>query len=310
MKKISIVTPCYNEEQNVEKLYNKVKAEFEVNLANYTFEHIFIDNDSEDSTFEILKRLASQDSRVKVIMNSRNFGHIRSPFHGLLQATGDAVMLLVADLQDPPELIPQFVKEWERGYKIVAGCKTTSEESKIFFAIRKLYYRILASLSEVEIIQNFMGFGLYDQSIIQVLRSFKDPYPFFRGLICEVGFEKKIINYVQHTRKRGLTKNNFYTLYDIGILGITSHSKKPLRLAILFSVALGFTSLLISIFYLIYKLVYWNEFTLGMAPVVLGLFFFSSVQLFFLGIIGEYIGNIYVKVMDRPIVIEKERINF
>ncbi|OFZ29743.1 MAG: dolichol monophosphate mannose synthase [Bdellovibrionales bacterium RIFCSPHIGHO2_01_FULL_40_29] len=310
MKKISIVSPCYNEEQNVELLYEKVKQQFAVNLKNYEYEHIFIDNFSDDETPSILRKIASKDKNVKVIFNSRNFGHIRSPFYGLLQATGDATMLLVSDLQDPPELIPEFVKKWEQGYKIVAGVKNQSEESRLFFFIRRLYYKLLDSLSEVRMIRNYTGFGIYDRSIIELLKSLDDPYPFFRGLICEFGFDKATISYIQPIRKRGFTKNNLYTLYDIGILGLTSHSKKLLRLVTLTGFMLGTISLLVSIFYFSYKLIYWDSFTIGIAPVVFGLFFFSSVQLFFLGIIGEYIGNIYTKIMNRPIVVERERVNF
>ena len=310
MKKISIVSPCYNEEQNVEILYRKTKEQFELHLGNYQYEHIFIDNASTDNTVAILKKMAAADSRIKIIVNARNFGHIRSPFYGLLQADGDAVMLLVSDLQDPPELIPSFVQKWEEGYKITAGVKVQAEESSFFFFARKTYYNILDNLSEVRMIRNYTGFGLYDKSIIELLKSLNDPYPFLRGLICEFGFEKAIIPYKQPLRKRGITKNNFYTLYDIGILGLTSHSKKLLRLVTLIGFLIGIISFFVSVFYFIYKLVYWDSFTVGIAPVVFGLFFFSSVQLFFLGIIGEYIGNIYTKIMNRPIVVENERINF
>lgn len=310
IKKISIVSPCYNEEDNIELIYEKVKEQFSSHLKNYSYEHIFIDNASLDRTPVLLKQLAAKDVNVKVILNSRNFGHIRSPFYGLLQADGDAVMLVVSDLQDPPELIPEFVKKWEQGYKISVGVKNQADESPIFFFIRKMYYKLLDSMSEVKIIQNYTGFGIYDKSIIDMLKSLNDPYPFFRGLICELGFDRAVINYKQPLRKRGITKNNFYTLYDIGILGLTSHSKKLLRLATLIGFMIGLLSLAISAFYFIYKLIYWDSFTIGMAPIVFGIFFFSSIQLFFMGILGEYIGNIYTKIMNRPIVVEKERINF
>lgn len=311
MKKcISIVTPCYNEEGNVEALYERVRQQFDTVLNNYTYEHIFIDNLSTDATVDILRKIANQDNRVKVILNARNFGHIRSPFHGLLQSKGDATMLVVADLQDPPELIPEFVKKWEAGFRIVIGVKKQSEESSLFFFCRKVYYRALRIISEIPIIENYTGFGLYDKSVIDILRNLNDPYPFFRGLICEIGFDKALISYNQPVRKRGITKNNFYTLYDIGILGLTSHSKKPLRLATMFGFLTAILSFAISMIYLVYKLMYWNDFSVGVAPLVLGLFFFGSLQLFFLGLIGEYIGNIYIKVMNRPIVTERERINF
>jgi glycosyltransferase involved in cell wall biosynthesis len=308
-KFISIVTPCYNEEHNIQLLYSKTKAQMELQ-AGIEYEHIFIDNCSTDSTVAILKSLAASDKHVKIIINSRNFGHIRSPFYGLLQAKGDAVILLVADLQDPPEMLPLLIHEWQNGFPIAVGIKTGSDESPLFYFIRKLYYKILHNVSEIPIIENFTGFGIYDKVVIDSLRNLNDPYPFFRGLICELGYDKKLIPYHQPKRTRGLTKNNLYTLYDIGMLGITSHSKKPLRLIIMMSLFLGAVSFLLSVFYLVYKLIYWNQFSLGMAPVVLGLFFFSAVQIFFLGIIGEYIGNIYVKNMNRPLVIEKERVNF
>ena len=309
MKRISIVTPCYNEEENVEEVYRQVKRVFE-GLAEYSYEHIFIDNASKDKTAAILKRLASEDPNVKVIVNTRNFGHIRSPYHALLQAGGDAVILLVADLQDPPEMIVDFVRKWEEGYKVVLGVKTESEESPLMFLIRKTYYNWINRLSEIELTKNNTGFGLYDARVIEVLKEIDDPYPYFRGLISDIGFESYKITYRQPSRKRGITKNNFYTLYDIAMLGITNHSKVPLRLAAILGFAMSGVSLLIAVFYLIIKLAFWNSFSMGMAPVVIGLFFFSSVQLFFIGIIGEYIGAIHTQVIKRPLVIEKERLNF
>lgn len=310
MKKISLVTPCYNEEGNIQNLYEKTKFEMQKYQGIYDYEHIFVDNASLDESANIIKSICTKDPKVKLIENARNFGHIRSPYYGLLQATGDAVMLLVCDLQDPPELIHEFIKKWEQGYKIVVGCKNKTEEGFPFSFIRKTYYKILASVSEIDMIQNFTGFGLYDKKIIEILARLDDPYPFFRGLICELGFEKAIITYTQPLRKRGITKNNFYTLYDIGILGLTSHSKKLLRLITLFGLGMSMVSLLVSIFYFIYKLIYWNSFTIGIAPLVLGFFFFSSIQLIFLGILSEYVGNIYTKVMNRPLVVEKSRTNF
>lgn len=310
MRRISIVTPCYNEESNVEELYNQVKEVFDKLGSAYQYEHIFIDNASKDKTVSILRRIAHIDHNVKVIVNARNFGHIRSPYHALLQATGDAVILLVADLQDPPEMIIDFIKHWEEGYKVVLGVKTQSEESPIMFAIRKLYYNFINKLSEIELTKNNTGFGLYDQSIIQILREIDDPYPYFRGLISDIGFESYKIQYTQPSRKRGITKNNFYTLYDIAMLGITNHSKIPLRLAAMLGFIMSASSFLVAIVYFFAKLLFWNYFTVGMAPMVIGLFLFSSVQLFFIGIIGEYIGSIHTQVMKRPLVIEKERINF
>lgn len=305
---ISVVTPCYNEEENVEQLYQQVQQQFQA--LNITYEHLFIDNASTDKTVEILRKLAATDKNVKVIVNARNFGHIRSPFYGLTQAKGDAVLLIVADLQDPPPIIPQLINAWRNGYKIAACIKNNSEESFIFFHIRKLYYKILDYVSEVEIIQNYTGFGIYDKSVITLLKDLNDPYPFFRGLICELGFEIYKIPYLQPARKRGFSKNNLYTLYDIGILGLTSHSKKLLRLTTLCGFIFSIISFCTLAFYFIYKILNWNSFSLGLAPLLFGVFFFASLNLIFLGIIGEYIGNIYTKVMQRPIVVEKERINF
>lgn len=310
MKTVSIVTPCYNEECNVEELYNQVKSIFSTLKDQYKYEHIFIDNASKDKTVSILKRIAQVDHNVKIIVNARNFGHIRSPYHALLQATGDAVILMVADLQDPPAIIANFLEKWEDGYKVVLGVKTQSEESPVMFAIRKLYYNFINRLSEIELTKNNTGFGLYDQSIIQILREIDDPYPYFRGLISDIGFESFKIQYNQPSRKRGITKNNFYTLYDMAMLGITNHSKIPLRMAALLGFIMSAFSFFAAIIYFVAKLIFWNNFTVGMAPMVIGLFLFSSVQLFFIGIIGEYIGSIHTQVMKRPLVIERERINF
>jgi polyisoprenyl-phosphate glycosyltransferase len=308
-KVISIVTPCFNEEANVEILYAEVKKVF-AEKPDMEYEHIFIDNDSRDKTPQILRSLAGKDPRVKVILNARNFGQIRSPMYGILQSSGDAVILMVADLQDPPAMIKEFVQKWQEGFKIVVGIKEQSEESPVMFALRKMYYNLINRLSDIELLKNFTGFGLYDKQIIEVLKTIDDPYPYFRGLISDIGFEKCKIPYVQPARKRGLTKNNLYTLYDIAMLGITSHSKIPLRLATLMGFAASFLSLLVAFAYFVYKLIFWNSFSIGIAPMVVGLFFFSSVQLFFIGIIGEYLGTIYTQVLKRPLVVEKERINF
>lgn len=309
LKRISVVTACFNEEHNIRDIYEQVKSVFS-DLPQYNYEHIFIDNASTDQTIIILKEIAKADHGVKIIVNTRNFGHIRSPYHALLQARGEAVISIVADLQDPPILIKEFIKKWEDGYKIVIGVKTQSGESPIFFSIRKAYYDIVGRLSEIELIKNFTGFGLYDQKIIETLRSIEDPYPYFRGLICDIGFERAVIEYVQPSRKRGFTKNNFYTLYDIAMLGITNHSKIPLRLATMTGFIVALISLFTALTYFIYKLIFWDNFQLGMAPLVIGLFFFTSVQLFFIGIIGEYVGSIHTQVLKRPLVVEKERVNF
>jgi glycosyltransferase involved in cell wall biosynthesis len=309
MKLISIVTPCYNEENNVRELYNKVKAVM-AGLANYRYEHIFIDNASTDGTVAILREIAQADKNLKVIVNARNFGHIRSPFHAILQAQGDAVISIVADLQDPPELISEFIKKWESGCKIVVGVKKKSRESRLFYALRQLYYSTLVRLANVELIEQFTGFGLYDREVINILRNFNEPYPYFRGLIAEIGLPRATVEYVQPLRHRGITKNNFYTLLDIALLGLTSHSKVPLRLAVIIGFISAVASLGVALFYLVYKLLFWNSFTVGLAPLVVGIFFFSSVQLLFLGIVGEYVGSIHTYVQNRPLVVEKERINF
>ena len=254
--------------------------------------------------------LAEQHSHVQVILNSRNFGHIRSPFYGLLQARGDAVILMASDFQDPPEFIPDYIKKWEDGYKLVIGIKSKSQESFFLFGMRKLYYNLVNKLSETELIKDFTGFGLYDREVIDLLRKIDDPYPYFRGLIADLGYRTAKIEFEQPTRKKGITKNTFYTLYDIAMLGITNHSKVPLRLATFLGFSVSVLSFLIGAFYLTYKLLFFEKFELGIAPLVVGLFFFSAVQLFFIGVIGEYIGSIHTQVLKRPLVVEKERINF
>jgi len=309
MKLISIVTPCYNEKDNIEILYTQI-AQVMSNLHDYEYEHILIDNASTDGTVAILRNLAAKDKHVKVILNNRNFGHIRSPYYGLQQAYGDAVIMMASDLQDPPFLITQFIQKWEEGYKVVLGVKTHSEETPIFFALRTLYYRTLQALSETKLVEHATGFGLYDQEVIKMLRTLVDPYPYFRGLIVELGYERALITYEQPKRKRGLTKNNFYTLFDMAMLGMTNHSRVPLRLATILGFVSAFFSFLVGMFYLIYKLINWNSFALGSAPVIIGLFFFGAIQLFFLGIVGEYIGALYTQVLNRPLVVERERINF
>lgn len=310
MKKlISVLMPCYNEADNVEQAYREVRQIFE-KLPEYEYEHVFIDNASEDGTVSILKKLAASDQRLKVIVNTRNFGHIRSPYHGILQARGDAVICLASDLQDPPSLIPEFLCKWEEGYKMIRGVKTQSEESALMFAIRKTYYDLINRVSDIKLLKNSTGFGLYDRCVIEELRKIDDPYPYFRGLVSDIGFSSYEIEYTQPARKRGITKNNFYTLYDIAMLGITNHSKVPLRLATMLGFGMSIISFLIAMGYLIAKLIFWDQFTLGTAPIIIGLFFFGSVQLFFIGIIGEYIGAIHTQVQKRPLVVERERINF
>ena len=260
MKLISIVTPCYNEEENIELLSTKVSELFEGPFSNYDYEHIFIDNNSSDKTISILRKLAKNNKKIKVILNARNFWHIRSPYHGIFQSTGDATVLLVADLQDPPSLIESFIKEWELGFKIVVGVKTKSEENFIMFAIRNFYYRLIEKYSDTEQIKNFTGFGLYDRSFINCIKTLNDPYPYLRGLITELGFERKEIEYTQPIRKKGKTKNNFYTLYDMAMLGFVNHSKVSLRLATFIGFLVALVSIFVAIFYLVYKLIYWDIF--------------------------------------------------
>ena len=306
---ISVVTPCYNEEGNAREMYEAIKAIFAVR-PQYRYEHIFIDNGSKDGTARILRQLAASDPNVKVILNTRNFGHVRSGYYALLQARGDAVIALACDFQDPPELIPDFLAKWEAGSKVVLGVKESAEESGVFYAIRERYYRTLASISDIELVKQSTGFGCFDQAVIEALRRIDDPYPYFRGLIAEIGFEPAIVTYRQPARKRGISSQNFYTLYDLAFLGVVNHSKVPLRLATMSGFALAAISLLVALGYLMAKLLFWNQFSLGIAPILIGFFFLTSVQLFFIGIVGEYIGSIYTQVRHHPHVFEKERINF
>ncbi len=307
---ISIVTACFNEEDNVKALYEAVKKVFNEHLPDFHYEHLFIDNASTDDTVKILKNIAEIDKNVKIIINSRNFGHVRSPVYGILQAKGNAVISIVADFQDPPEMIPLFIEKWLQGNDTVLAIKKDSLESKSMFKIRKLYYKFLSKISEIKIYKNYTGFGLYDKKVINSLKSIQDPYPFFRGMISEVGFKVALIDYTQPARMRGITKNNFYTLYDMGILGLINNSKIPLRFLVFLGFTMGFLSLIIGLGYLVTKLIFWNKFSVGIAPLIIGGSLAFSFILFFLGIIGEYIGAIYTQVLNRPLVFEQERINF
>ncbi len=309
MNKISVVSGCYNEEGNVEEIYRQVKNIFK-DLPQYTYEYIFIDNASEDRTVEILKGIAKSDKNVKLIVNTRNFGHVRSAYYGILQAKGDAVICICSDLQEPPVLIKDFIKKWESGYKVVVGVKSKSKENFLMFFIRNVYYKLLNFFSETRQIKNFTGFGLYDRIIINKIKEIDDPYPYFRGLISEIGYSIATVEYIQPKRIKGVTKNNFYTLFDMAMLGFVNNSKLPLRLAIFIGFIFSIVCFSLGITYLIYKLLFWDRFQLGIAPLVIGLFFFFSVQLLFIGILGEYIGAIYTQVKKRPLVFEKERINF
>jgi glycosyltransferase involved in cell wall biosynthesis len=308
-KLISIVTPCYNEEGNVEELHRRIVAQLE-QFPHYDFEHIYIDNASTDGTVAAIRRLASADFCVKAIVNNRNFGIIRSSNHGLLQARGDAVINMASDMQEPPELIGDFIRKWELGYKVVVGVKPNSHETAPMFALRRLYYATIGRIADVTLIPHYTGFGLYDREVIEGLRRIDDPYPYFRGLIADMGYAHAEVPYVQPLRKRGITKNNFYALYDMAMLGITSHSKVPLRLATMAGFSLSAVSLLIALGYLVLKLTQWEQMSFGMAPILIGFFFFASVQLFFIGLLGEYILQIHTQVQKRPLVVERERLNF
>lgn len=307
-KLISVVTPCYNEEGNIEGIYLRVKEIFQ--KLNYEYEHIFIDNSSKDNTVAQLKKLAGLDKNLKVIVNVKNFGWIRSPFYGLLQARGDAVILIAADLQEPPSIITEFIKKWEEGYRIVLGVKSKSKESRFMYLVRSLYYKLYKLLSENEIVEHSSGFGLYDRRIIEIFRNLNEPYPYLKSVISEIGFEKCVVKYTQENRQKGVSSSNFYRLYDAAISGITSDSRVLIRVATMFGFAASAVSLLIAFIYLLLKIILWERFQLGIASVAIGVFFFASVQLFFIGLIGEYVGAILTQVKKRPLVIEKERINF
>ncbi len=308
-KLISVLTPCYNEEGNIEELHRRIAAQTD-QFPHYDFEHVFIDNASTDGTVAAIRRLASVDRSVKAILNNRNFGIVRSSNHGLLQVRGDAVINMASDLQEPPELIGEFIRKWEQGYKVVAGVKPESHETAPMFALRRLYYATIGRIADVTLIPHYTGFGLYDREVIEALRRIDDPYPYFRGLIADMGFSHAEVPYIQPLRKRGITKSNFYALYDMAMLGITSHSKVPLRLATMAGFALSAVSLLIALGYLVVKLTHWDQMSLGLAPILIGFFFFASVQLFFIGLLGEYILQIHTQVQKRPLVMERERINF
>lgn len=308
-KLISITTPCFNEEANVEELYAQVRQVFE-QLPQYDYEHIFIDNASTDRTVEVLKRLVEKDPRVRIIVNTRNFGSVRSGYYAVLQAQGDAAISIVADLQEPPSMIPVFLKKWEEGHKMVKGVKTSSKESPVMYRLRSMYYSLVSRLSDVKLSSNFTGFGLYDRQVVKALSAVHDPYPYIRGLISELGFDGVEVSYSQRPRRRGRSSYTFYQLYDMAMLGITSHSKIPLRLAIFGGLAMSLLSSLIGIGYLVAKLIFWDRFPMGMAPMLIAIFLLSSVQLFFIGILGEYIGLIHMRSLQRPLVVERERINF
>lgn len=310
MEKISILIPCYNEEENVVPMSEAIVNLFVTELKNYDYELLFIDNDSHDNTRNLLRGICAKNPKVRAIFNAKNFGQFNSPYYGILQTTGDCTISMVCDFQDPIELIPQYIREWEKGYKIVIGIKTSSKENPIMYHLRGMYYKFIKKFSDVEQIEHFTGSGLYDRDFVEVLRKLKDPTPFLRGIVAELGYKRKEIPYEQPKRRAGKTHNNFYSLYDAAMLSITSYTKIGLRLCTFFGVACAGVSVIVGLIYLILKLVYWDNFAAGMAPVLIGMFFLGALQLFFIGFIGEYILSINQRVMNRPLVIEEERINF
>ena len=310
MKKISILIPCYNEEENIVPISQAVIETMERDLPEYAFELVFIDNDSTDNTRSLIRGLCGQDRRIKAIFNARNFGQFNSPYYGMLQVTGDCVVEIVADFQDPVDMIPKYVREWEKGYKIVIGIKTSSRENKIMYWLRSCYYKTIKKLSDVEQIEHFTGSGLYDREFIEVLRNLDDPTPFLRGIVAELGYKRKEIPYDQPKRRAGKTHNNFYRLYDAAMLSVTSYTKAGLRLATFFGFFCSLASMCVALVYLVMKLIWWDRFPAGMAPMLIGMLFLGSVQIFFIGLLGEYIMSINQRVMKRPLVIEEERLNF
>ena len=307
-KLISIITPTFNEESNIERLCLDIASEMK--NSNYRYEHIVIDNSSTDQTIPILRKLSLKDKNLKIIINTRNFGHIRSPIHGMLQANGEALILMNSDFQDPVSLIPKYINEWENGNKVVMAQKISSDEDVKVSFIRKIFYKFIKKISEVSLPTNTTGSGLYDREIIEKIREINDPYPYFRGLIPEITNDVKLLPFHQPERSSGKTKNNLYTLYDIGILGIIKHSKIPLRFFTFIGLATSIISLLVAIIFFIRKLLDWESFTVGVAPLIIGFFFIASLQIFLLGFIGEYVMNILTQTRKMPLVIEKERINF
>ena len=309
-KKISVVIPTYNEEGNVKPLARAIVNVMENELPEYDYEILFIDNHSKDNTRLFLRQLCGDNKKIKAIFNARNFGQIRSPVYGLKQAQGDCVIRMCADFQDPVEMIPKFVREWEKGWKIVIGIKKSSKEKKMMYWIRTLYYKLIRKITDIDHIEHFTGFGLYDKAFVDVVRQLHDPMPYLRGIIAELGFDYKAIPYEQQRRKAGKSKNNFYSLYDYAMIGITSYSKVVMRLATFAGFIIGGLSLVAALVYLVLKLMYWDRFSAGIAPMVIGMFFLGSLQLFFIGFLGEYVLSINTRVLDRPLVVEEERLNF
>jgi glycosyltransferase involved in cell wall biosynthesis len=310
MPLLSVIAGCFNEAGNVQELHSRITAVMQRDLPGYDYEIILIDNRSTDDTVAVLKQIAQHDKHLKIIVNNRNFGPLRSMTHVLLQAKGDAIISMASDLQDPPEMIPDFVRKWEQGWKIVLAQKTSTHDTPLLGLARGWYYRIISSLSDIDLDRNVTGYGLYDRRVVEDIRRVDDAQPYVRGLICDLGYERALIPFAQPPRKRGVSKMNFYPLWDLAMLGITNHSKIPIRLATFAGLGISVLSFLISAGYLIYKLLFWNSFQIGVAPLVIGMFFLGAVQLVFIGILGEYIGSIHTQVVRRPLVIERERINF
>ena len=309
-KTISVMIPCFNEEENVFEIYKSVKNEINTNLSEYDYEIVFIDNKSQDNTRKIIREICKKDSNVKAIFNIKNFGQFNSPYYAMTQCTGDCVITMCADFQDPVELIPKMVHEWENGNYVICMVKESSQENKLMYFARSLYYKLIKKLSDVEQIEHFTGFGLYDKSFIEILLSLKDSMPFIRGIVAEYAPDHLEIPYEQAKRRAGKTHNNFYTLYDAAMLSFTSYTKAGLRVITFFGFFVALLSVLVSLVYFVYKLCHWNTFDAGVAPVIIGLFFVSGVQLGALGFIGEYIMNMNQRLINRPLVIEEERINF
>lgn len=310
MKKISILIPCYNEEENVIPIAHAIVEEMGKNLPNYDYEIIFIDNDSKDNTRALLREICRRNPKVKAIFNAKNFGQFNSPYYGMLQTSGDCTILVCCDFQDPIEMIPQIVAEWEKGARIVSCIKTASKENRIMRFLRTCYYKIIKKMSDVDQIEHFTGFGLYDRSFIDVLRNLNDPTPFLRGIVAELGFKRVSIEYTQAKRRAGKTKNNFFTLFDAAMLSFTSYTKVGLHLVTFAGMILSALSILAALVYLVLKLLYWDRFSAGFAPMIIGLFFLNAIELLFIGFVGEYVMSINTRVMNRPLVIEEERINF
>ena len=309
-KTITVVVPTYNERENIPLIYQRIANIFADKLPGYQMEVLYIDNCSTDASREKILALAEEDKRVKAIFNAKNFGFTRSSFYGLSQAEGDCAVLIFADMQDPPEMIPEFVKQWEQGYKIVTGIKNKSRENPIMYLVRKIYYGLLKRISEIEHIEQFDGFGLYDRSFIKVIRELDDPLPYFRGIVAELGFQRKEVTYTQEKRKYGKSSFKFFKLYDLAMLGITSYSKVVMRLATFFGFGVALVSFGVAVFTFIHKLFHWNTFPIGSAAISIGVFFFGAVQLFFVGLLGEYVLSINTRTMHHPLVIEERRVNF